>query len=96
MSGGRSKKMYEYTPRGTCSTKIRFEIRDRRVRDLSFQGGCDGNLKALGRLLEGMEAGEIIRKLRGVQCGNRGTSCADQLAQALEKHLREAGEPGPA
>jgi uncharacterized protein (TIGR03905 family) len=77
--------MFEYKTRGTCSTKIHFDIRDGRVHDLSFDGGCDGNLKALSLLAEGRETGEIIAKLKGVNCGRKGTSCADQLAGALER-----------
>jgi uncharacterized protein (TIGR03905 family) len=77
--------MYEYKTTGTCSTRIRFEIRDGRVCDLSFEDGCEGNLKALSILAEGLEARELIKRLKGVQCGSRGTSCADQLAKALEK-----------
>ncbi|MDR1899350.1 MAG: TIGR03905 family TSCPD domain-containing protein [Treponema sp.] len=79
--------MYEYLTRGTCSSRIRFDIRDQRVHDVSFENGCNGNLKALAALVEDMEAGELIAKLRGIQCGTRGTSCADQLARAVEGHL---------
>jgi uncharacterized protein (TIGR03905 family) len=77
--------MYEFTPKGTCSSKIRFEIVDNRIRGLSFEDGCEGNLKAVGILTEGMETGELVKKLKGLQCGRRKTSCADQLAQAVER-----------
>ena len=83
--------MYEYKTKGTCSTKIRFDIRENKVRDLSFENGCDGNLKALSILAEGMERDELIAKLKGIRCGTRGTSCADQAAQALELYKGNGG-----
>jgi uncharacterized protein (TIGR03905 family) len=79
--------MHEYKTAGTCSTRIRFEIRDGKVRGLKFEDGCEGNLKALSILAEGLEARELIKRLKGVRCGSRGTSCADQLAKALEKAI---------
>jgi uncharacterized protein (TIGR03905 family) len=82
--------MHEFTTRGTCSSKIHFDIRDDRVYSLSFEDGCDGNLKALSRLIEGMKTGEVIAKLKGLDCDGRGTSCADQLARALEQASSEA------
>jgi uncharacterized protein (TIGR03905 family) len=78
--------MIEYKTSGTCSTKIHFDLRDGKVHSLSFDGGCNGNLKALGVLVEGMEAGEVVKKLKGLECGKRKTSCADQLARAIEQH----------
>ena len=77
--------MYEYTPEGTCSTKIQFDIRDDRVRNISFKDGCDGNLKALAILAEGMDIKELIAKFKGLTCDERPTSCPDQLARALEQ-----------
>ena len=76
---------YSYETNGTCSSRIDFEITDGKIHRLSFEDGCNGNLKALGILAEGMDAAELARKLKGLQCGNRGTSCADQLARAIEK-----------
>jgi uncharacterized protein (TIGR03905 family) len=76
--------MYEYTTQGTCSTKIRFDIRDNKVCDIAFQGGCNGNLKGISILAEGMDADELIEKLKGVQCGFKPTSCPDQLATAVK------------
>ena len=75
--------MIEYDTNGTCSTKIHFELREGKVHSVSFEEGCRGNLKALGVLVEGMDAGELVTKLKGLQCGRRGTSCADQLATAV-------------
>jgi len=78
--------MIEYTPDGICSTKLQFELRDGKVYSVSFEGGCKGNLKALGILVEGMDAAELVKKLRGLECGKKGTSCSDQLAAAIEQH----------
>jgi len=78
--------MYEYKTKGTCSQKIHFDIRDRKVYSVSFEKGCDGNLKALGILAEGKDAVELVQKLKGLKCGTRGTSCADQFALAIEKY----------
>ncbi|MDR2371489.1 MAG: TIGR03905 family TSCPD domain-containing protein [Treponema sp.] len=77
--------MFEFTTQGTCSSKIRFELREGRVHSLSFEDGCDGNLKALSVLAENMPAEELVQKLKGLRCGDRETSCADQLALALEE-----------
>jgi uncharacterized protein (TIGR03905 family) len=76
--------MYEYKTSGTCSTKLRFDIKDGKLHSVSFEDGCNGNLKALGILLEGMEAREVVKKFKGHECDGRGTSCADQLATAVE------------
>jgi uncharacterized protein (TIGR03905 family) len=78
--------MYEYVTKGTCSSRINFDLVDGKIRSLSFEDGCDGNLKAIGALLEGADAKEAIKKLKGLRCGNKNTSCADQLAMALELH----------
>ena len=80
---------YIYTPKYVCSREIRFGLEGGRVHNLRFVGGCDGNLKAIGKLLEGREAEEAIRLLKGNDCGGRGTSCADQLACALEEALEQ-------
>ena len=79
---------YEFIPEGVCSTKINFEIDNGRVSNIVFEDGCEGNLKAIAILLEGMEAAELVKKLKGVQCEDRGTSCTDQLALAVEKFAR--------
>jgi uncharacterized protein (TIGR03905 family) len=81
--------MHNYKTNGTCSSEINFDLRDGKVHAVSFEGGCNGNLKALSILAEGMDAQELVKKLKGVRCGKRDTSCADQLAtgilQAIEK-----------
>jgi uncharacterized protein (TIGR03905 family) len=86
----RKKEMkHTYIPRGVCSRRIDFELRDGKVHNLSFAGGCEGNLRALGRLTEGMEAEKVIELLEGNQCGHKGTSCADQLTKGLRQALAE-------
>ena len=82
--------MIEYVTNGTCSTKLHFELKDGKVYSVSYDGGCNGNLKALGILVEGMEAAELVKKLKGLHCGKKGTSCGDQLAMAVEQHSATA------
>ena len=75
---------YQYTPRGVCSRRIEFDIEDDRIKSCRFLGGCNGNLQGIGRLVEGMKVDEAIRRLEGIDCAGRGTSCPDQLAKALK------------
>jgi uncharacterized protein (TIGR03905 family) len=77
---------YEFETTGTCSTKIHFEITDGKLHSVKFDNGCNGNLKAIGALTEGMDAQEAVKRLKGLRCDNRGTSCADQFAIAIEKY----------
>ena len=79
---------YTYKTKGVCSTEINFDMNDGIVTNVSYQGGCNGNLKAVGKLVDGMKAEDIIAKLKGNTCGFRQTSCADQLAQALEEAMK--------
>lgn len=75
-----------YETSGTCSKYIRFELDDeKRIHNLQFIGGCPGNTTGIARLVEGAQASEVINRLKGIRCGNKPTSCPDQLAQALEK-----------
>lgn len=83
------KKHYTYHPEGVCSSLIEFDLEDEKVFNLRFTNGCPGNLKAIGKLVEGMNAEEIIAKLEGNTCGYRPTSCADQLTKALRKALKK-------
>ena len=76
---------YVYRPRGVCSVQIRFDIDGDVIRGVRFTGGCDGNLKAIGKLVEGMTVSEIEDKLLGNTCGFKPTSCADQLARAVRQ-----------
>lgn len=75
---------FSFTPRGVCSAKIEFDLEDGIVRNVVFTRGCNGNTQGIGRLVEGMPVDEVIERLKGVDCGGRGTSCPDQLACALE------------
>ena len=75
--------MYEYKTKGTCSRQIDLEINDNVVTNVVFYGGCDGNLKAIPRLVDGWTADQIAEKCSGVLCGFKNTSCADQLAHAV-------------
>ena len=75
---------YSYTPTGVCSVQIDFEIEDNKVKNIKFTRGCDGNTQGVAKLAEGMDVDEVIKCLKGTDCSGRGTSCPDQLAQALE------------
>lgn len=83
-------KHFVYRTSGTCSSRIEFDLDGTIVRNVCFTGGCNGNLKAIPRLIEGIDANEVIRRVKGVTCGPRSTSCADQLSRALEQALIEA------
>ena len=74
---------FEYRTKGTCSSKINFDIRDGRVYNVVYTGGCNGNLQGIGKLVEGMEVDEVITRLKSIRCGFKPTSCPDQLAHAL-------------
>ena len=75
---------FEYQTKGTCSRTILFEIEDNKVKNVQYIGGCNGNLKGIGSLVEGMDVDEVISRLEGTTCGPKNTSCPDQLAQALK------------
>ncbi|MCI8632192.1 MAG: TIGR03905 family TSCPD domain-containing protein [Lachnospiraceae bacterium] len=81
--------MHTYQTKGTCSRQIDFELRDGKVYNVNFVGGCNGNLKGISKLVEGMDAKELIERLKGNTCGSKPTSCPDQLALALEAALAE-------
>ncbi len=74
-----------YRPQGVCARGISIETDGDVIESVQFQGGCDGNLKAIGKLVKGMKASEVIELLEGNTCGRKPTSCADQLAQALKE-----------
>ena len=76
---------YTYKTKGTCSQMISFEINDGKVSDVQFLGGCNGNLKGIGALVEGMGVDEVISRVEGIKCGMKATSCPDQLAKALKE-----------
>lgn len=78
---------YSYKTSGVCSSEIQFEIKDGKIYHVQFIGGCPGNLQAISKLVEGADAAEVSRLLAGNDCGGKGTSCADQLALALQAAL---------
>ena len=80
---------YKYRTRGVCASEITFSLEDGIVKNVSFKGGCNGNLKAIAKLVEGKNALEIAALLEGNTCGFKSTSCADQLSQALRKAMAE-------
>lgn len=74
---------FEYKTRGTCSSKIIFDVEDGIIKEVRFIGGCSGNTQGIGALVKGMDVDEAISRLQGIKCGMKSTSCPDQLAQAL-------------
>ena len=79
----------EYTPRGVCARKMTVEVEDGIVHNVRVEGGCSGNLQGVSRLVEGMRVEEAIRRMEGIRCGMKSTSCPDQLAQALKQALEQ-------
>jgi uncharacterized protein (TIGR03905 family) len=77
--------MKTYYTEGVCATEIHFEVEDGILKDVKFEGGCDGNLKAVSTLIKGMKVEEVIQKLKGISCESNPTSCVDQLTKALER-----------
>lgn len=78
-----------YKTRGTCSREINFDVSGGKVTNVKFVGGCMGNTQGVAALVEGMDVNEAISRMKGIQCGKRGTSCPDQFAKALEQYLEE-------
>lgn len=78
-----------YKTFGTCSREITFEVVDNKLTNVSFLGGCNGNLQGIGKLVEGMDIDEVIARVEGIKCGARQTSCPDQLAKALKQYKAE-------
>ena len=77
--------IYEYKTQGTCSRKITVELDGKRIKHVAFEGGCDGNLSGISKLVEGMDIDFVIRRFSGNVCGSKNTSCPDQLAIALKQ-----------
>ena len=73
-----------YKTKGVCSRSILIEVEDNIVKKVQFEGGCNGNTKGISALVEGMPVDEVIKRLEGIDCGGRGTSCPDQLAKAIK------------
>ena len=80
---------YSYQPKGVCAMQITFGIKDSKLHNVKFFGGCPGNTSAISKLLEGKDAREAVAILKGNDCGGRGTSCADQFATAVEQALKQ-------
>lgn len=78
-----------YKTFGTCSREINFEVVDNKLTNVSFLGGCNGNLQGISKLVEGMDIDDVIKRVEGIRCGARPTSCPDQLAKALKQYKAE-------
>ncbi len=81
---------YSYKTQGTCSTQINLDVENGVINDVEFFGGCNGNLQGISHLIKGMKCEDVIKRLEGIRCGFKATSCPDQLAQALK--LIESGK----
>lgn len=84
---------YSYQTKGVCSRQIDLEINDNIITNVKFYGGCDGNLKAIPILVDGLTVEQIVEKCSGIQCGFKDTSCADQLSKAVLSAQKEANSP---
>lgn len=78
----------KYNTKGTCAVRIEFDVEDGVVKNIAFLGGCDGNHKGIAALVEGQKPEEVAKKLKGITCGRRTTSCPDQLVLALEDFMK--------
>lgn len=81
--------IYTYKPKGVCSREMIIELEGDIIKSVKIVGGCAGNTVGVSKLVEGMNINEAIKRLKGIQCGSRGTSCPDQLAIALEEAKRK-------
>lgn len=81
--------MYSYKTKGTCSSKITFDLEDGKLKNVRFENGCNGNLQGIGRLTENMDAETIMNKLSGIRCADKETSCPDQLSKAIKQALKK-------
>ena len=81
--------MYQYNTQGVCAKCIYFDIEDNKLKNVSYLGGCNGNLKGICSLVEGMDIDDVISRLEGTTCGSKKTSCPDQLALALKAYKAE-------
>ena len=80
---------HEYKTSGTCSRRITFELDDeKKVHNVTFEGGCHGNLQGISKLVEGMDAEELINRVSGIKCGFKATSCPDQLSKAVIEAIK--------
>ncbi|MBQ9940641.1 MAG: TIGR03905 family TSCPD domain-containing protein [Clostridia bacterium] len=79
--------MFRYKTKGTCSQEIQFDIVDGKLSGVKFVGGCSGNTQGIAKLVEGMDAQEAVKRLSGIKCGFKSTSCPDQLSRAIQENL---------
>ena len=84
-------KKFTFYPQGVCSMMIEIELDGETIKDVIFTGGCNGNLNGISKLIQGMNARDVIEKLQGTRCGVNETSCPDQLSKALRQALDQAG-----
>ena len=80
---------FQYRTKGVCARNITFDIVDGKLANVQFEGGCNGNTKGIASLVEGMPVEEAIRRMEGIRCGFKSTSCPDQLAQAIKEALNK-------
>ena len=80
---------YVYSPKNVCSKEMKIEVKENIIEKVEIVGGCAGNTVGVSRLIQGMDIDEAIKRLKGIPCGNKGTSCPDQLAEALENIKKE-------
>ena len=85
-------KTYQYRPQGVCSQLMEITVNEGILEDLQVLGGCNGNLQGISRLVKGMKAEDAIARLKGIDCGGKGTSCPDQFARGLEKAMAKAAK----
>ena len=78
----------DYTPKGVCSQQIHFDIKDNKVTNVSFRGGCNGNLQGISRLIEGMDVNEAISRIEGIKCGFKATSCPGSAGAGIKRGSR--------
>lgn len=78
---------FDYTPKGVCSRKFTIEVEDGKIGDIAIVGGCSGNLQGLAALLKRMDVEDAVKRMEGIRCGFKSTSCPDQMAQALKTIL---------
>ena len=85
---------YTYKPKGVCSRQMNLELENGKIKSVQIIGGCDGNLKGISRLVEGMTVEDAVSRIKGIRCGYKETSCPDQLAQALTAALEMEKKQG--
>ena len=77
-------QILQYKPKGTCCGLVQIELLENKIQNIEFYGGCDGNLQGISNLVKGMKVEDVIERLKGIDCGGKGTSCPDQLSKALQ------------